>query len=142
MNLKRNILPATFLSSLLFSVGASAQPAGAMNEQQMQEMMSAMQEVQSCFQQIDRGALEELQERSQHMTSELKSLCQAGDREQAQDQAMDFYKTMQSNEVMEQVRECSEKIPESLKQMAQAPLDHSQLEELEDRHVCDLQQPM
>ena len=133
-------LTPLLLPIVLFCSGASAQMPASMNQQDMQAMMAAMQEMQSCFMKIDQNAVKALQQRSLEFSSELQSLCKNGERSQAQDKAMAYYKEMMADTTVKQVKACSEKIPASLKSMAKMPLDYSKYAEELNRHVCDLQQ--
>lgn len=126
------------IPAAIFCTAVSAQMPGAMNEQDMQKMMAALQDVQACFQQIDQKEVATLQQQSEEFTAAIKTLCKKGERDEAQAFARDFYSAMIANKTVKQAKSCAQKIPEAVKQMVQTPMDFSQFTEEKDRHVCDL----
>ena len=93
---------------LLAPVIASAQNYQNMNEADMQNMMQMMQKMQECMAKVDQSALEGLEQRSEEMEAEIKSLCEQGKNKQAQKKAIAFGKEMMNNEALKQMRKCSE----------------------------------
>ncbi len=79
MNYRTSIFIA-FLSMPLF---VHAQLPG-MGQGDMQQMMEKAKEMQACFAKIDQEALIAIGEDMQKMEDEVRSLCKAGKRDQAQ----------------------------------------------------------
>ena len=112
-----------------------AQPQ--MNEQQLQMLMEGAMQMQSCFANLDQAKLEAMGKRAEAMEGELKSLCASGQRDAAQEKAIDLAMEFATSEEMEQLKQCGEIAQAMVPQLV------GQLEALEDEgadasmHVCD-----
>lgn len=124
-------------SILLICNTAAAQSPMSMSEQDMQRMMAAMQEVQTCFQKIDQAEINALQQRAVKIHDEVQAMCTKGDRAGAEKRAMSYYREMMKNDTVKKVQACSEKLPEAVKSMAQGPTDYEQYAEQLNDHLCD-----
>lgn len=127
-----SVLLATQLTSTTF-----AQPPMSMSEADMQKMMSTMEEVQTCFNRIDQKEVETLQQRAKQFKEKLQALCKTGKRQQAQASAKAYYQELMADNTLQQIKACSEKLPESIRSMGKAPIDYSKFDEKVNKHVCD-----
>ena len=108
-----------------------------MSEEDMQRMMELAQKMQTCMEQVDQSQLEGLEQRSKEFEAELKALCDAGKRDEAQAKAMAYSKEMMDNPALKQMRKCGEMSQGMMTKM----MPHMEIVE-EDfdyskRHVCD-----
>lgn len=119
---------AFFLVPLL---GHTQQPN--ISQEQMQQMMQQAQQMQTCMANIDQQALMALGQKAQAMESEIKSLCQANKRSEAQSTAIKFGLSISQDENIKLARECGE--------MAQGMLPKMDFptseKDFEARHICD-----
>ena len=120
---------------LLVPGAVLAQNPQTMNQGNMQNMMQVMQQVQECMASIDQAKLQELQVKSEKMSSEIKTLCSQGKRDQAQNTAISFAREMSSDQTLKQMRKCGEMAQGALPMMG----DMKTYDEKEyaNRHVCD-----
>ncbi len=122
------IMFAFFLVPLL----GHTQPPN-ISQEQMQQLMQQAQQVQACMANIDQQALMALSQKAQAMESEIKSLCQANKRSEAQSTAIKFGMSISQDENIKLARECGE--------MAQGMLPKMDFptseKDLEARHICD-----
>jgi len=105
-----------------------------LSEEQMQQMMRQAKQMEACYSKVDQTALTALGERGKQMEQEMKSLCQAGKRDQAQEVAIKYGQEIANDETMQTVRKCG--------QMAQGMFDMAKSgfpteKDLRDKHVCD-----
>lgn len=111
--------------------------AFAMSNEQMQQMMQQAQEAQKCFAQLDQSKFAEIEAKGRRMESEIRSLCQAGKRNEAMSSAMKFSREMHNDPHLEAVRKCGEMMQGAMAQMPQ-PFMPPTTDELERAgHVCD-----
>lgn len=134
--IKTIILPFAVL--LLTPLTGLSQAPGGMSESQMQEMMQGMAQMAACMQDIDQDRLDALAEEGKAVEQELKQLCSAGERDEAQAKAMEYGKKFMNSPEMNQLRQCGE----MARQMLSTIPDYSvytdpESEEFENRHVCD-----
>lgn len=113
--------------------------SGAVFAQQgvdMNQMMEKMAEMQKCMAQIDQSKMQQYQEESEAFGRELKNLCTAGKRDQAQNRAMDYALRIRNSTELQQVRQCMA-LMQGMPGMPQ-PRDFASLvEETKQKHVCD-----
>lgn len=126
-----------FLSILfvLLPVVAAAQNYQGMSEADVQNMMQQMQQVQECMDKVDQTELEAIEQRSEEFEAEVKSLCEQGKRDEAQEKAVAWGKEMMDNPTLTQMRKCGEiaqgMVPPGQQQPEEYDFDFSK------RHVCD-----
>lgn len=126
-----------FAALSAIAVNASAQPPGGMSDADMQHMMQGMNAMQDCMARVDMAAMERLGEEGKQVETEVKSLCAAGKRDEAQDKAMAFGVKIAKDPDMRAMGECSRKMQGMMPQMAQSP--YADLAEDDgSRHVCDM----
>lgn len=103
-------------------------------QRHMQNMdMGKLQEAMACMKNIDRSALEGLEEEGKKMEAEVAAMCRSGNRDGAQDKAMEFAMEMRSRPELKKMQECGK--------MAQGMLPKGAFEDLveegKNQHVCD-----
>ena len=84
----------TGILMVVFPAVVFAQNFQNMTEQDMQRMMELAQKMQACMEQVDQAQLAQLEQRSKEFEAELKALCDAGKRDEAQKKAMAYGKEM------------------------------------------------
>lgn len=81
---------------------------GQMSEDQMQQMMEHAEKMQECMGKIDQKAMETHAARAEKVDAEIKGLCAAGKRDEAQKLAMDYGKEMAASREMQDMKKCGE----------------------------------
>ena len=109
-----------------------AQSNSGMSEDMM-KMMEQAQKAQACMQDIDSSELNKLEQQGQQIEAEIKALCAAGKRDQAQSRAIAYSKEMMAMPTMQKMRECSELMRGMLPAM---PFDDFE-EEFKNKNICD-----
>ena len=112
---------STVILLLLMSTVANAQNYKGMNEADMQKI----QKMQSCMEDVDQEQLKALEQRQYQFDAEIKSLCDSGKRDEAQEKAILFEKEMTNNLAIQAVNKCGE--------IAEGIMD----EDASNQHVCD-----
>ncbi len=97
------------LALILAPLPAAAQtyPGMNMNQQDMQKMMLQAQKAQACMEKVDKAALEALQQESQRFEAEIRALCEAGKRDQAQEKALAYGRKMTTSPVVVEMKKCA-----------------------------------
>jgi len=99
----------------------------------MQMDMEQMQKAMACMKNIDRSALEGLDQEGKKIKAELGALCRSGNRDGAQDKAMVYAQDMMTRPEIQKMRECSK--------LAAGMLPKMPFEDFEEmgknRHICD-----
>ena len=90
--------------------------------------------MQICMSRIDQQALIALSKKAQVVSNEIKSLCQANQRDKALDIAIDFGQKMAKDENFKIAQECGEMSRGILPEM-KFPTSK---EEVKERHICDI----
>lgn len=106
-----------------------------MTEEQMQQLMQAAGKMQECYAKMDQSALQALNAKSEKMQAEVKALCAAGKRDQAQNRAIQHGKEIASSKVMQEMKKCGEMAGEMMNQMPMGPGTGSDFTDM--GHVCD-----
>lgn len=119
------------LTTLLLT-GLVAIPLSTQAQQPQIDLQKIMQ-VQSCFAELDQQALQQFGQEAQAMQSKLKSMCQAGQRSEAQTTAIEFAIDMLQNETLQQAKQCGEMVAHMLPSF-NFPTSP---EDLKGRHICD-----
>jgi len=119
---------------ILFPVIATAQNQN-MQSIDTEKMMQALQEMQQCMTKVDQEELRKFGQESEKMEARLQALCNRGDRDKAQNEAIKFSKKMMTNPTLIQMKECSEMakgfVPQGTMEGMDEPFDPSK------KHVCD-----
>ena len=121
-------------AALLLTMPAFAQAPQGVSEQDMQTIMLQMQEMQECMANIDTTELKALEQRSKQLESEVKSLCSAGKRADAQDKAVDFSQEILASSAMQTMKKCTENIANTMPGLNVPDM----AEQLKEKHVCDM----
>ena len=93
---------------VLLTLAASAGPYGGMGPEDRQRMMQAITRMQACMQTIDQSKLRELSQKSQRVQQEIKRLCAAGKRSQAQSRAIAYGLEMARSPLLKKVKKCTD----------------------------------
>ena len=106
-----------------------------MDQQQMQAMMQKTQEMQTCMQNVDESEMQAFQQRAEKMGAEVKALCAAGKRAEAQNKMMSFAKELNNDDTMQTLKKCGEIMQGMMPEFAGI----AQTQESDDpkSHICD-----
>ena len=135
--MKTLILLALILLPL--PLAAQTYPGMNMNQQDMQKMMLQAQKAQECMEKVDKNALEALERESKRFEAEVRSLCAAGKRDQAQEKAMAYGRKVSSSPVVREMKKCTEMMQGMMQDMMPG-MDMRFMEEdsaESSRHICD-----
>lgn len=125
------MLKALILFVLYSSLAFSAQPE-QMTEEQMQQMMENAQKMQECMAKIDQSAMDALAAKGEKMHAEIKKLCAAGKRDEAQKKAIVYGKEMSSSKEMKAMQQCGEMAKQMMQQMPMGDVENT-----DQGHTCD-----
>jgi predicted lipoprotein len=113
--------------------------AGAMPD--MAAMQRAMEEAQRCMQSVDQDAVEQMAEEAEAFEAEMRRLCAAGSRDEAQRRALEFSRRIMDDAELQKVRECTAMMREAMEGMPMMRMPEAAEvptpEEIEATHVCD-----
>lgn len=121
------------LSLLIPLTGAAQGPS----EADMAKMMEQMQKMQTCMEGVDRNALQLLETESDRMEGELRTLCQQGKRDEAQEQAMAYAERVRSDPTLLAMQKCTEEIGNSMRSMMPGMMPEIEEPSANGGHVCD-----
>ena len=121
-----------FALTIAVSANASAQNMSGMEGMNMQQMMAQMQKMQQCLMQVDEAELRDYESRINKLEPELKSLCQSGKRDEAQQIAIKFGKEIASSNAVKTIQACTKNMQANAFMPALPDFDN-----LGDRHICD-----
>ena len=132
--------PSTTMLALLLPVTALAQNypgmgGGSMSQADMQNMMQKAQEMQLCMQGVDQSKIQEVEQQAHKVEAEVKSLCNSGKRDEAQQQAMAFAQELMSNPDIQKIVECGKKMSGMLPKLPY--MDQADGSGDSVPHVCD-----
>lgn len=126
----------SLLALALVGLSFAAQAQQGMSEEQLRLMMQGAAQMQACFANVDQAELEAMGTQAEAVQQELKALCAAGERDQAQTRAVDFAREFADSETLNQMRECGDiaraMIPQVLNYVEEN-VDNSE----GSTHVCD-----
>ena len=77
-----------------------------MSEEQMQQMMENAGKMQDCMAHMDQQAMDAFAAKGEKVNAEIKKLCAAGKRDEAQKMAVDYGKEMASSKEMRAMQQC------------------------------------
>ncbi len=101
MFIQRSVL----VTALVLTASAGAQ---APSEAQMQQMMQQAQAMQDCMANVDPRAMEALQADGEKMETELRALCAAGKRDEAQRRAVELGRKMAGSPALKEMAKCGD----------------------------------
>lgn len=99
----------------------------------MQDLLQQAQKAQACMKDIDQSQFETLEQEGQKMRANIKSLCSAGKRNEAQQQAISYSKEMMSKPEIKKIKKCSDMLRGM---MPELPFGNFE-EKYKNQHVCD-----
>ncbi len=102
----------------------------------MNQMMEKMAEMQKCMAEIDQSKMQQYQREGEAFGRELKSLCSAGKRDQAQSRAMEYAMQIRNSSELQKVRQCMA-LMQGMPGMPQPQDFATMVEEAKQKHVCD-----
>lgn len=104
---------------------------------QHEQMMLGIMQMQSCIaENVDASYLESIASDSEAIANKIEQLCQAGQRQQAQDTAMDYAKKMQNDANFQAMQKCMARMGDALPD-TQKRQDNFLMDDLNKNHVCD-----
>jgi DNA-binding FadR family transcriptional regulator len=104
---------------------------------QHEQMMQGMLQMQRCMtENVDASYLEKMAKNSEVMANKIEQLCQAGQRQHAQDIAMDYALKMQKDSNFQAMQNCMAQMGGALPG-AQTLQEDFDLDALNKNHVCD-----
>lgn len=102
-----------------------------------EKMMQQMMQMQQCISEhVNSGYLEDMAKNGEKMANQIKQLCESGQRQQAQDTAMNYAKEMQSNPNFQAMQKCTAQLGNAFPG-AQALQEEFDIDSLKENHVCD-----
>ncbi len=102
-----------------------------------EQMMQGMLQMQRCIaENVDASYLDSMAKNGEAIADKIEQLCQAGQRQQAQDTAMDYAIKMQKDSNFQAMQNCMAQIGSALPGV-QGLQDSFALDALNDNHVCD-----
>lgn len=125
----------TCVVSMILPAFAIAQTYPGMGEGDMQNMMLQMQKMQACMQEVNQSRLQEFEQRGKAVEREVKNLCAAGKRDQAQDKAMEFGQQVASDPDMQKMIECAKMMSSAMPAMPY--MGQASEADGASSHVCD-----
>lgn len=140
--MKQSIIADGFIKKTVLVILLMSVPTwvAAQNEQQMQYMMEQAKKAQACMAKLNRGQLEDMASKAQKMEAEIKSLCAAGKRDEAQSKGMKYGLEMSQSKVAKDMRECSKMMSGALAGMGSSimpGMGFPDVEEMKGTHICD-----
>lgn len=114
-----------------------AQHPMGMSEADMQNMMQQMQEAQACMEKIDQAELKALEKKANQFETEMKSLCDSGKRDKAQEKAMVYMKEIVNSSAVKEAKRCGEMMKGAMQDMMQNMPLVDQDKDYTRLHVCD-----
>jgi len=121
-----------FFLSAIIATSATADTMSEMEGMNMQQMMAQMNKMQQCLMQVDETELRNYESRIYKLEPELKSLCQAGKRDEAQQKAIKFGKEIASSNAIKTIQACTENMQKNSFMPTLPDFDN-----LGDRHICE-----
>jgi hypothetical protein len=125
----------TCVISMILPAVAISQTYPGMGKGDMQNMMQQMQQMQTCMQEINQSRLQEFEQRGKAVEREVKNLCAAGKRDEAQDKAMEFGQQVASDPDMQKMIECAKMMSSAMPAMPY--MGQASEADGASSHVCD-----
>lgn len=123
-----------FFLILLLPLTSFAQNYHSMDQAEIENLFQDIEtKYGSCMENIDEEKMQEFEQRSQEFDNEVKALCAAGKRDEAEKKAAAFGKEIASDPIMQQIQKCNKMMESMLSKMDYNLKDA----DIDDRHVCD-----
>ena len=127
------LLPLALVASSVF-----AQAPQGMDSQRMQAMMEGMAQMAACYEKLDQGKLEALAEEGKALEEELKGLCAQGERDRAQQAAVEYGLRFMGSDEFQLLKSCGEMAGQFTANMPDYSVYADEAESsAQNRHVCD-----
>lgn len=107
---------------------------GGMSDEQMQMMMENARKMQECMDRIDPSLFDQLEQKGREMETEIKALCAAGKRDEAEKKAMAYGREMNNTKGMKDLQKCGEMGKGMMEHM---PVIREKMQEGKSGHICD-----
>lgn len=135
--LKFPVLATTFCVLVAASCFTYADDQQKMMQDMMNNAMQGMIQVQHCLtESTNPKLLEEISKNSEKISNELERLCQAGQRQEAQDTAIAYSKKMLKDPEFQALQKCLAQIDSDL--LGSTDMQEAfNLESLNKTHICD-----
>ncbi len=104
-----------------------------MSDEQMQQMMEQAEKMGQCMQGIDESAINELAAMSEKMQAEIKELCEAGNRKEAEKRAIKLGTEIANSRQMKELQKCGAMARQMMHNMPSV----TENMEKNNSHVCD-----
>jgi metal-dependent amidase/aminoacylase/carboxypeptidase family protein len=130
MTIKNTLAEILLPTILSLPLTLYAQDQG-MSDEQMQQMMEGAGKMQDCMAKIDQKAMDEMAAKGEKVHAEIKQLCAAGKRDEAQKKAMEYGREMAASKDMQAMRKCGDMAKGMMPQYAASAADNK------NAHVCD-----
>lgn len=108
---------------------------GGPDSAQMQKLMEQAAVMQQCMEDIDQASLDAMRVKGESLSREVKALCDAGKRDDAQERAIKYGREMSASPELKKMKECSAGMQDMLPQLA--AMIPQTAEDGEANHVCD-----
>jgi len=122
----------SFASIFALTSPVSADNMSGMQGMNMQQMMAQMEKMQQCLMQVDEAELRQYEARISKLEPELRALCKAEKRDEAQKIAIKFGKEIAQSNTVKVLQSCTKDM-QANSFMPQLP----DFDNLGDRHICD-----
>ena len=131
-----SMLPLLFAPLAIAAGPYDSAPGGnPMMGMDMQKMQQMAMEMQTCMQNLDMEALKKLQHRGEAMETEIRSMCDNGQRDAAMNKAMAYAKEISNNPELRKLGKCSESV-RTMMPTTQIAERYSE-DKIKNRHICD-----
>ena len=93
-----------------------------------------------CMEKVDRNELQAMAQKAEQMEAEIKNLCLAGKRDEAQQRGMKYALEMSQSPVAKEMRKCSDLMAGAMAGFGAGQMGHSNMpsvEEIQNQHICD-----
>ena len=132
--MKFSILKSFIVMTLVISPPFTLQADQGISEEQMQQMMEQAKKMQECMAKVDQSALDVLAVKSEKIHKEMKALCDAGNRDQAQKTAIAYSKEISTSKEMKAMKKCTEMATNMMQDM---PMMQDMDKDYKKLHICD-----
>lgn len=123
-----------FFIILFLPLTSFAQNYHSMDEAEIENLFQDVEtKYGSCMENIDEAKVQEFEQRSQEFDNEVKALCAAGKRDEAEKKAVSYAKEIAIDPMMQQIQKCNKMMESMLSKMDYNLKDA----DIDDRHVCD-----
>ncbi len=122
---------------LLVPVITVAENFPAMDKQQMQAMMDQAQKMQTCMKNIDQSEMQAFEQRGRKMEAEVKAMCAAGNRSEAQSKAITFSKEVAASSFIQKLKSCGDMMKGIISNLPKMMRSYEDQKDGSKHHICD-----